>query len=80
MLVIRLEVALRHDEGKTETGHGGGHGGRPRVKGPGARALDLSAYLYARGLIAHESSGLRDRGLWLVRLGARARPRIGGCR
>ena len=56
----RFELGLRHDGGDAETGYGLDVGGGLRWADP---ALGLSAEVSGRGLLAHEASGLSDRGL-----------------
>ena len=56
----RFETGLRHDGGDAETGYGVDVGGR-LVWSDSARGL--TAQLSARGLLAHEASGLSDRGV-----------------
>ena len=56
----RLEVGVRHDGGDAETGLGLDLGGGLAWSHP---AAGLSAELSGRGLLTHESRGLRDRGL-----------------
>ena len=56
----RLEVGVRHDGGDAETGFGLDLGGGLAWSHP---AAGLSAELSGRGLLTHESRGLRDRGL-----------------
>ena len=55
-----FELGLRHDGGDAETGYGVDVGGGLAWSAP---ALGLSAQLAARGLLAHEAAGLKDRGI-----------------
>ena len=55
-----FELGLRHDGGDAETGWGVDVGGGLRWHDP---ALGLSAEVAARGLLAHEAAGLKDRGV-----------------
>ena len=55
-----FELGLRHDGGDAETGWGIDFGGGLRWADP---ALGLSAEVAGRGLLAHEASGLEDRGV-----------------
>ena len=55
-----FELGLRHDGGDAETGWGVDVGSGLRWADP---ALGLSAEVSARGLLAHEAPGFRDRGV-----------------
>ena len=55
-----FEIGLRHDGGDAETGYGVDIGGGVKWRDPG---LGLSAEARGRGLLAHQASGLRDRGV-----------------
>ena len=55
-----FELGLRHDGGDAETGYGIDLGGGVGWTNP---ALGLSAEVRGRGLLAHEASGLKDRGV-----------------
>ena len=59
-LVPTLEVGVRHDGGDAETGLGLDLGGGLAWSHP---ASGLTADVRARGLLTHESEGLRDRGV-----------------
>ena len=56
----RLAIGLRHDGGDAETGFGADIGGGVTFEGP-AQGLTIS--LEGRGVLTHEASGFRDRGL-----------------
>ena len=58
-LTPSLEIGVRHDDGDAETGFGLDLGGGLAVSDPGR---GLEAELRGRGLLAHESKGLRERG------------------
>ena len=55
-----VEIGVRHDGGDAETGYGVDVGAGLAWSNP---ASGLSAELSARGLLTHESEGLRDRGI-----------------
>ena len=55
-----FELGVRHDGGDAETGYGLDVGGGLRWHDP---ALGLTGELFGRGLVAHEASGLKDRGV-----------------
>ncbi len=55
-----FEIGLRHDGGDAETGYGVDIGGGVKWRDPG---LGLSAEVRGRGLLAHQASDLRDRGV-----------------
>ena len=59
-LVPRLELGVRHDGGDAETGLGADIGAGLAWSHP---ASGLTAQLDARGLLAHEDGGLRERGV-----------------
>ena len=59
-LTPTLEVGLRHDGGDAETGLGVGAGAGIAWSDP---ASGIAAELKARGLLAHEADGFRERGL-----------------
>ena len=59
-LVPKLEVGLRHDGGDAETGFGLDVGGSLLWSDP---RRGIAAELRARGLVTHESSGFRARGV-----------------
>ena len=56
----RLAFGLRHDGGDAETGFGADIGGGVTFEGP---AQGLTVSLEGRGVLTHEASGFRDRGL-----------------
>ena len=56
----RLALGLRHDGGDAETGFGADIGGGVTFEGP---AQGLMVSLEGRGVLTHEASGFRDRGL-----------------
>ena len=56
----RLELGVRHDGGDAETGFGADVGAGLAWSHP---ASGLTVQLDARGLLAHEDGGLRERGL-----------------
>ena len=56
----RLALGLRHDGGDAETGFGADIGGGVTFEAP-AQGLTIS--LEGRGVLTHEASGFRDRGL-----------------
>ena len=56
----RLTLGLRHDGGDAETGFGADIGGGVTFEGP---AQGLTVSLEGRGVLTHEASGFRDRGL-----------------
>ena len=56
----RLALGVRHDGGDAETGFGADFGGGVTLEAP-ARGLTVS--LEGRGVLTHEASGFRDRGL-----------------
>ena len=56
----RLALGLRHDGGDAETGFGADIGGGVTFEGP---AQGLTVSLEGRGVLTHEASGFRDRGL-----------------
>ena len=60
LLEPTFEVGLRHDGGDAETGWGVDIGGGLSWHDP---SLGLSAQVAARGLLAHEAAGLKDRGV-----------------
>ena len=55
-----FELGVRHDGGDAETGYGVDIGGGLRWHDP---AFGLTAELAGRGLVAHQASGLKDRGV-----------------
>ena len=59
-LTPRLALGVRHDGGDAETGFGAVIGGGLTLAAP-AQGLTLS--LEGRGVLTHEASGLRDRGI-----------------
>ena len=59
-LTPRLALGVRHDGGDAETGFGADLGGGLTLAAP-AQGLTLS--LEGRGVLTHEASGLRDRGI-----------------
>ena len=59
-LTPSLEIGVRHDGGDAETGFGLDLGGGLALSDP---ARGLEAELRGRGLLSHESKGLRERGL-----------------
>ena len=58
-LTPSLEIGVRHDDGDAETGFGLDFGGGLALSDPGR---GLEAELRGRGLLSHESKGLRERG------------------
>ena len=58
-LTPSLEIGVRHDDGDAETGFGLDFGGGLALSDP---ARGLEAELRGRGLLSHESKGLRERG------------------
>ena len=58
-LTPSLEIGVRHDDGHAETGIGLDLGGGLALSDPGR---GLEAELRGRGLLSHESKGLRERG------------------
>ena len=60
VLTPSLEVGVRHDGGDAETGFGADIGGGIAWSDP---KRGLSAELRGRGLLSHEASGFRERGL-----------------
>lgn len=59
-LTPRLGLGVRHDSGDAETGHGVDFSGGIELVAP---AHGLMASLSGRGVLSHEASGLRDRGI-----------------
>ena len=59
-LVPSLELGLRHDGGDAETGYGADLGGGVAWSDPGR---GISAEFRGRGLLSHEATGFRERGL-----------------
>ena len=59
-LAPRLEVGVRHDGGDAETGFGLDLGGGLAWSDPGT---GIRAEVSGRGLLTHESAGLRERGI-----------------
>ena len=56
----RLAFGVRHDGGDAETGFGADLGGGVVLEAP---AQGLTVSLEGRGVLTHEASGLRDRGV-----------------
>ena len=56
----RLAIGVRHDGGDAETGFGADLGGGVVLEAP---AQGLTVSLEGRGVLTHEASGLRDRGV-----------------
>ena len=59
-LVPRFEIGVRHDGGDAETGFGLDLGGGLAWSDPGT---GVRAEVSGRGLLTHESAGLRERGI-----------------
>ena len=59
-LVPRFEIGLRHDGGDAETGFGADVGAGLAWEDPSS---GIAAEVSARGLLTHEESGFRDRGI-----------------
>ena len=59
-LIPSVEIGVRHDGGDAETGFGADLGGGVAWFDP---VRGLSAELRGRGLVSHEATGLRERGL-----------------
>ena len=56
----RLAIGVRHDSGDAETGFGADIGGGVTLAAP---AQGLTVSLEGRGVLTHEATGFRDRGL-----------------